>query len=251
MRGVAVRPVRNGAQQGLAAQVRRLQREVDWLRRELARCGGAQAGPHRVARVSGDAADGEDAGAGAALVAAGPNHGGSAPSLQAQQHARERSSMQGVALVQQQRAHAGGQNPKAGAAARERLEGTAASGSSSGRHPAGALADGAPQQHAAGGPGDASQTGAPAAAARAAPSASAAQPAAPVSSPARPGAAGHAAPGPGLLPGSFGVIRVRSQDWGHRSWWASSWAAALRTRSLPASDWRPPTHGHLQPHHKP
>lgn len=201
MRGVAVRPVRNGAQQGLAAQLRRLQREVDWLRCELARRHGPQAGTHRIPRASGDAAERGDAGAGAALGAAEADHGGSEPGLKGQQPTPEHSAVQGILSLQQQRAQAGGEGPEAGTAARERLGRAAAGASSTGRHSATAFADGASEQRAVGGPGEASQRGAPAAAARAAPAASTVQPAAPVSSPAGPGAAGYLAPGAGPLPG--------------------------------------------------
>lgn len=200
MRGVAVRPVRNGAQQGLAAQVKRLQREVAWLRGELARRDGPQAGPHRVYRASADIVEGRDAGAGTASGAAGPDHPGSEP--ESQQPAPERSSMQGEMPLQQQGAHEGGEGPKAGAVAREPFGRAAAGTSSTVKYPAAALADGASQQHARGGSRGASQRGAPAAAARALPAAKTMQPAAPVSSPARPGAAGHMAPGSGPLPGS-------------------------------------------------
>lgn len=48
MRGVAVRPLANAAQQGTAALARRLQREVAWLRRELALRGGAPVKPYGV-----------------------------------------------------------------------------------------------------------------------------------------------------------------------------------------------------------
>ena len=202
MRGVAVRPVPNGAQQGLAAQVRRLQREVDWLRRELALREGPQAVHHRVSGVPGVAAEGGGAGAGAASGAAGAEPGGSEPGPKPLQPAPEHSSAQGVVLLQQQRAQAGGDGPEAGAAALEPLGRFAAGASSTGRQAPAVVTGAALAHHAAGAPGEASQEQAHAVVAKAVPAASMAQPATPVSSFAGSAAAHHPMPGPGLPPHS-------------------------------------------------